>query len=109
MYFIALNLKGKPEQYETLNASIKALGSWSNFFAPGAWIVHSRFSSRRIRDLLKPHLQAGDRMLVCQMGRNWSGTGDAMGSKFGPWLSQRAFDLDEVDGKVTPPQGEQPQ
>ena len=99
MYFIALQLRGQPDQYVALENAIKALGAWSNRL-PGCWLVQSRLSARRIRDLLKPHLQATDRIFVGQFSRNWAGSG--MGTGFPEWLNRRAFSLDEQDGQVKP-------
>ena len=92
MYFIAVQLSGPDDQYESLWNAIKALGPWSNRF-PTTWFVQSRASARRIRDQLKPHLKAGDRLFVGQFSRNWAGTG--MGTQFPEWMGRRAFDLDE--------------
>jgi hypothetical protein len=98
MYFVALTLQGKPEQYENLYNAIKALGPWSNRM-PATWLVHSRVSASRIRDQLKPHLQSGDRLFVAQFGKNWAGTG--MGTGFPEWLNRRAFEPGETDGTAT--------
>ncbi len=91
MYFIATSINGDDEEYEDLVTAIKALGPWSNRLQK-VWLVETPFSSRRIRDLLKPHLKfdKGDRLFVGQFTNNWAGTG--MGDAFPDWLKRRAFD-----------------
>lgn len=95
MYFIALRLQKPWEEYENLENAIKALGPWSNRLET-TWLVESRLSSRTIRDLLKPHIQPGDRLFVGQFARNWAGTG--MGEGFPEWLKRRTFDLSRSPG-----------
>ena len=90
MYFIAMHLTASDESYENLRNAMKALGAWSNRL-PNCWIVESKLSARRIRDLLKPHLKDTDRLFVGQfVNQNWAGTG--MGSGFPEWLNRRSFD-----------------
>ncbi len=102
MYFIGLQLKGTPEEYANLYNAIQALGSWSNRLE-NTWIVQSRFSASRIRDLLKTHLKPQDRLFVGQFVKNWAGTG--MGEGFPEWLNRRAFSLDETE-RLPPQQGQ---
>lgn len=90
MYFIAVHLDGPDADYEALRTAIKALGAWSNRL-PNTWLVESRLSARRIRDLLKPNLKETDRLFVGQFAaQNWAGTG--MGNGFPEWLGRRTFD-----------------
>lgn len=90
MYFIGFHVQGPESEYENLRNAIKALGPWSNRL-PNTWLVESKLSARRIRDLLKPHMRETDRLFVGQfVNQNWAGTG--MGSGFPEWLNRRAFD-----------------
>lgn len=90
MYLVVLELNARPaDQYADLERSIKALGNWSNR-TKGAWIVESRFTASQIRDLLKPHVGAEDRVFVARFTRNWAGTG--MGQGFQEWMNRRNFD-----------------
>ena len=90
MYFVAIHVTGPEQDYENLRNAMKALGAWSNRL-PNCWIIESRLSARRIRDLLKPHLKDADRLFVGQfVNQNWAGTG--MGSGFPEWLNRRSFD-----------------
>jgi hypothetical protein len=89
MYMIALGLSGKHEEYGALETAIKALGPWSNRM-PETWIVETRISAKRIRDLLKVHLEPGDRLFVGQFTKNWAGTN--MGPSFPEWMGRRTFD-----------------
>jgi hypothetical protein len=102
MYFIALTLQGKTSEYEPLYNALKALGPWSNRL-PSTWLVESRLSARRIRDLLKPHLKSADRLFVGQFSRNWAGTG--MGAGFPDWMTRRSFEIEAKDA-TKPQQGQ---
>lgn len=94
MYFVAFHLTGAEADYENLRNALKALGPWSNRL-PNTWLVESKLSARRVRDLLKPHLKDGDRLFVGQFaGQNWAGTG--MGAGFPEWLGRRSFDTVSV-------------
>jgi hypothetical protein len=92
MYIILLELNGRPAtEYPDLERAIKALGNWSNRVR-GTWMVESKFTSSQIRDLLKPHIVAGqDRMFVARFSKSWAGTG--MGTGFQEWMNRRSFDL----------------
>jgi hypothetical protein len=91
MFVVSLELNARPaDQYADLERAIKALGNWSNRMR-GTWFVECRFNAAQIRDLLKPHLGAGDRLFVARMTQNWAGTG--MGEGFPEWLKRRNFDV----------------
>jgi hypothetical protein len=91
MFLILLELNGRPaSDYPELERALKALGNWSNRLK-GQWIVESRFNASQIRDLLKPHVVAGqDRILVARITRNWAGSN--MGDGFQDWMNRRNFD-----------------
>lgn len=88
MYFISLRLQGPMSEYPDLERAMKALGPWSNRFDHN-WFVESKLSARTLRDLLKPHLKAGDRLFVGQFTQNWSATN--MGEGFPDWMQRREF------------------
>ena len=92
MYLVVLDLNARPAaEYPDLERAIKALGNWSNRLK-GAWIVEARMNASQIRDLLKPHIVAGqDRVFVARITKNWAGTN--MGEGFPEWLKRRNFDL----------------
>jgi hypothetical protein len=92
MFLIVLELNGRPAtEYPDLERAIKALGNWSNRLK-GAWIVEARLNATQIRDLLKPHLVAGqDRVFVARMSQHWAGTN--MGQGFPEWMGRRNFDV----------------
>jgi hypothetical protein len=89
MYFVALRLQEPFDNYPDLRRALEALGPWSNRLGD-TWLVESAFGATRIRDLLKPHIKAGDRLFVGQFSQNWAGTG--MGNDFPDWLKRRKFD-----------------
>lgn len=91
MFILLLELNGRPaDQYADLERAIKALGNWSNRLR-GTWIVESRFTAAQIRDLLKPHLVAGqDRLFVSRMTKSWSASN--MGPNFQEWMNRRNFE-----------------
>ncbi len=94
MFLVLLELNGRPaDQYGDLERACKALGNWSNRVR-GQWIIESRFNTKQIRDLLKPHLDAKDRMFVARISKNWAGTG--MGEGFQEWMNRRNFDAPNV-------------
>jgi hypothetical protein len=88
MYFVALQLEGKVDEasYASLKRQLETLGPWSNRF-PDCWLVETNFSARRIRDLVKPHLKANDRVFVGEFNTNWAGFG--MGPNFPDWMKRR--------------------
>lgn len=100
MFLIVLELNARnPSEYPDLERAIKALGNWSNRLKSG-WLVETRFNASQIRDLLKPHLVAGqDRLFVTRMTKNWAGTG--MGEGFQEWMTRRNFDAPPAAPKTT--------
>lgn len=92
MYFVSFRLTGDESAYTNLENALKALGPWSNRLGMTTWLIESRFSARRIRDLVGPHLLPNDRVFVGQFTRNWAGRG--MGPGFPEWMKRRSFDLD---------------
>ena len=94
VYVVATRLAQDPKTdpgkaaYANLLNAITALGPWSDRLGE-AWIVESKLSASRIRDLLKPHLKAGDRLFVGQCTPNWASF--AMGPQFPAWIRRRDF------------------
>ena len=87
MYLINLTLTAQDaDAYTPLIDGIKALGSWSNRLQ-NTFLLECPLNSVQIRDILKPHLKAGDRLFVAEIGRNWAGTG--MGEGFKEWMDRR--------------------
>jgi hypothetical protein len=78
---------GKTAYAHFVNA-VTALGPWSDRLGE-AWIVESKLSASRIRDLLKPHLKDTDRLFVSQITQNWASF--AMGPQFPAWIRRRDF------------------
>ncbi len=90
MFVILLELNARKEdQYADLERAIKALGDWSNR-VKGQWLVQSRFPAAQIRDLLKPHIEAGDRLFVARLTGSWSATN--MGTGFQEWMNRRSYE-----------------
>ena len=94
MYVVGLGLTGTPDEYEALYATLKALGPWSNRI-PNAWLVESRLTARRIRDLIKPSLKPADRVFIGRFDSGWSATN--MGDGFGEWMGRRSFSTDKAE------------
>ena len=78
---------GKATYGNFVNA-VTALGPWSDRLGD-AWIVESKLSASRIRDLLKPHVKESDRLFVGQLTQNWASF--AMGPQFPAWIRRRDF------------------
>lgn len=74
--------------YANLVNAVTALGPWSDRMVD-TWIVESKLSASRIRDLLKPHLKPNDRLFVAQITQNWASF--AMGPQFPQWIRRRDF------------------
>lgn len=66
---------------------LKSLGNWSNR-VPGAWILETPLSPRKVRDLLGEKMP-DQRLFVARMSENWAGRN--MGGGFPEWLKKREF------------------
>lgn len=88
MYVVDLTLRGEPESYEKLHEVVRGLGPWSNRVG-GGYLLECAWPAVQIRDLLKPHVQAGDRIFVAEFVRNWAATN--MGADFPQWIGRRNF------------------
>ena len=98
MFVIMLELNTRKEdQYPDLERAIKALGDWSNR-VKGQWLVQSRFPASQIRDLLKPHIDAGDRLFVARLTGSWSATN--MGPGFQEWMNRRNYETPPTRGSA---------
>src|SRR4051812_33815078 len=66
---------GKPEtsaSYQTLIAAIKALGDWAKPLE-SEWFVRTGLTASVVRDRLKRHLDANDRLMVLELkGTDWA-------------------------------------
>lgn len=89
MFIITFHVEnGDPIVSERMAAAIKTMGNWSNRI-PGAWLLESETSARRIRDHLKQFLGERDRLFVARISRNWAGRN--MGTGFPEWMERRKF------------------
>jgi hypothetical protein len=94
VYLIATKLGSDPRTetgkvtYANFLNAVTALGPWSDRLGEG-WIVESKLSASRIRDLLKPHVKSEDRLFVAQITQNWASF--AMGPQFPAWIRRRDF------------------
>ena len=94
MYIVATKLAEDPKDeegkknYENLVNAITSMGPWSDRLDK-CWLVESKLSASRIRTLLKPHCQDGDRVFVGQFSQNWAGFN--MGKSFPEWMKRRDF------------------
>ncbi len=73
-----------------LDAGIKSLGNWSNRIE-NQWFLECNMNAANIRDRLKQFLndEAGDKLFVARMSKNWAGRN--MGAGFPEWLKRRNF------------------
>ena len=90
--FRARNPESGPEVVEKIDRSIKALGPKSAGFFENVWMVETNLHSSNIRDLLREHINPGDRLFVSQLAavQNWAGIN--MGDQFPDWLKDRNFE-----------------
>ena len=73
-YLIGYDLNKQGQDYETLIARIKKLGSWWHCL-DSTWIIKTNVSAGDIRDILKKDMDSNDELLiVCLTGEGaWTG------------------------------------
>jgi hypothetical protein len=71
---IAYDLNSPGQDYSSLIDKIKSFGAWWHHL-DSTWLVVTNEGSARVRDLLRPHLDTNDELLVIDI------TGD-------PWATQ---------------------
>ena len=94
MFMIVYNPRN-PESSEDntkkIDEAVKAIsnGGKSGGFFNNFWLAQCQLNAPNIRDLLKAHMNPGDRLFVARIAQNWAGLN--MGEKFPEWLSSREF------------------
>jgi hypothetical protein len=78
-----LNRPRREDDYPKLIEAIKALGTWWHNL-DSTWIVKSDKSAVEIRDMLKPHVDSGDELLVA--GLSGEGAWVGFSDKGSSWL-----------------------
>ena len=100
-----MNPESNEENTQNIDTAIKAIsnGGKSGGFFQNFWLAQTQLNAPNIRDLLRPHMNPGDRLFVARIAQNWAGLN--MGEKFPEWLSSRQFG---TFGNIVPrPAGEQ--
>jgi hypothetical protein len=81
---IAYDLNRPGQNYDALISAIKSLGAWWHHL-DSTWLVKSSLSTSQIRDLLRPHLDSGDELLIINVtgdARSWIG----FNARAGNWM-----------------------
>ncbi len=85
------NPESGEENTKNLDAAITDLsrGRRSGGFFNNFWLAQINNDAPKIRNLLRPHLNPGDRIFVARIAQNWAGLN--MGEKFPNWMNERQF------------------
>jgi hypothetical protein len=62
-YLVGYDLDQPGQDYSDLHAAIKALGAWWHHL-DSTWLVKSDLTHTGVRDKLRPHIDANDKLLV---------------------------------------------
>lgn len=74
-YVVCYDLNSPGQDYGDLHKAIKALGAWWHNL-DSTWLVTSSKTASGLRDYLKPHLDANDKLLVIDItGDPWASRG----------------------------------
>lgn len=65
-YLIGYDLNRPGQNYNELFEAIKAIGSWWHCL-DSTWLVKSTLTAAQIRDIISPHMDGNDRLLVAAM------------------------------------------
>jgi hypothetical protein len=68
---ITYDLLAPGRDYSSLHLAIKELGSWWHC-VESTWIVDSALPPSTIRDILRAHLDANDKLVVLQLEGHWA-------------------------------------
>ncbi len=86
-HLIGYDLDKPGQNYEALKSAIEELaGGWWHHL-DSTWLVTSALTAKEVRDKLKPHLDANDKLLVINVGGDayaWTG----FSAKAGDWLKE---------------------
>jgi hypothetical protein len=77
---VTYDLKGRPGTYRPLFDVLKSEQGWSHYMR-STWLVSTDKSPQQFFDILRPHIQVGDRMLVSRLSSDRQG-----------WLPRTAWD-----------------
>ena len=77
---VTTDLKKPSAQYELLFEALKAQETWAHYLT-ATWLVATDKTASEVYWELKPHILAGDRILVAEMGPSRQG-----------WLPKKAWD-----------------
>ncbi|SEG42433.1 hypothetical protein SAMN05421819_2857 [Bryocella elongata] len=74
VYVIGYDLDKPGQDYSSLIAEIKGLGSWWHCL-DSTWIINTQLTATEVRDALKAKMDANDKLLVAAVGAPgaWSG------------------------------------
>lgn len=72
---IGYDLNSPGQNYDNLIKTIKGIGAWWHYL-DSTWLVTTSKSPTAVRDLLKPHIDSDDELLVLDVSNdNWASYG----------------------------------
>jgi hypothetical protein len=80
---ITYDLRKPGQNYTKLFAAIEAMGTWWHCLG-SVWLVQTSLTSAQVRDILRPHMDANDSLLVAGLNGNWATLG--IGGECADWL-----------------------
>lgn len=89
VYLITYDLNKPGQQYESLYVAIKQVGNW-NHPLESVWFVEANNTISQVRDHLKPHIDANDKLFICLPCSN-KANGGVMPQHFWDWLNQKTL------------------
>lgn len=84
-YIIGYDLMRPGQNYTALFDAIQSLGNWCRFL-DSTWAVKTHRTSDQIYDVIRPKMDANDRLFICDLGRD--ATWVALSSECSDWLQQ---------------------
>ena len=80
IYSISYDLYKPGQNYEEVSKAIKSLGNWWHHLN-STWLVSTSKNAQQIWEIVQPHIDENDRILIIEIGKDYSG-----------WLPEKAWD-----------------
>jgi hypothetical protein len=85
---ISYDLREPGRDYSSLYKAIESLGANRWHYLESVWFVPTATSTSAVMDMIRPHIDANDKLLVCTIGADWATVGfDAQANQ---WLRENA-------------------
>lgn len=80
VYLISYDLKKPDRDYSGLYDAIKSFQTWWHYLE-STWIIKSEKTSKEIFDIIKPHIDKNDHLIIIQVTNDYKG-----------WLPPKAWE-----------------